>query len=319
MRWPPILDKAKAAGHIKGIVPHLVGEHGVSLLQYADYTIIMVEGSESDISNLKFLLLCFQQMSGLKVNFDKSEVMVFGYCQDERQSIADRLNCHLRSFPTTYLGIPISDARLTVAGLRPTAGKLQHRIEPWQGRWLSKAARKVLINSSLSSLLLFVMSFYSLPETLHHEIATVQGRFFWAGEGDKQKYHMVRWSEICKPRDQGGLGIMSSKRMNIALLTRWLWRISNGDGGLWLRIIQQKYLRGQPLAFCQRSGGSQFWQSIIQLLSVLRIGTSIEIGSGTATLFWFDRWTGDTPLAARFPDLFSIAVAPQTSVATPPY
>ena len=34
------------------------------------------------------------------------------------------------------------------------------------------------------------------------------------------------------------------------------------------------------------------------------------------TLFWFDRWTGDTPLAARFPDLFSIAVAPQISVAT---
>uniref|UniRef100_A0A453S4S9 Reverse transcriptase zinc-binding domain-containing protein n=1 Tax=Aegilops tauschii subsp. strangulata TaxID=200361 RepID=A0A453S4S9_AEGTS len=116
--------------------------------------------------------------------------------------------------------------------------------EPWQGQWLSKAARAVLINSSLSSLLLFIMSFYSLPETLHHKIATVQGRFFWAGEGDKQKYHMVRWSEICKPRDQGGLGIMSSKRMNIALLTRWLWRIANGEGGPWLRLIQQKYLRG---------------------------------------------------------------------------
>uniref|UniRef100_A0A453BSC1 Reverse transcriptase domain-containing protein n=2 Tax=Aegilops tauschii subsp. strangulata TaxID=200361 RepID=A0A453BSC1_AEGTS len=194
----------------------------------------MVEGSESDISNLKFLLLCFQQMSGLRINFDKSEVMVLGYAQDERQSIADRLNCQLGSFPTTYLGIPISDSRLTVAELRPTVGKLQHRIEPWQGQWLSKAARTVLINSSLSSLLLFIMSFYSLPETLHHEIATVQGRFFWAFEGDKQKYHMVRWSEICKPRDQGGLRIMSSKRMNIALLTRRLWRIANGDGGLWL-------------------------------------------------------------------------------------
>ena len=121
---------------------------------------------------------------------------------------------------------------------------------------------------------------------------------------------MVKWSEICKPRDQGDLGIMSSKRMNIALLTKWLWRIANGEGGPWLRMIQHKYLRGQPLSFCQRSGGSQFWQCIIQLLPVLRIGTSIEIGSGTATLFWFDRWTGDTPLAARFPDLFSISVAP---------
>ena len=31
-------------------------------------------------------------------------------------------------------------------------------------------------------------------------------------------------------------------------------------------------------------------------------------------LFWFDRWAGDSPFAARFPDLFSIAVAPLISV-----
>ncbi|KAE8789958.1 ABC transporter G family member 37 [Hordeum vulgare] len=115
----------------------------------------------------------------------------------------------------SYPGILISDSHLLVADLRPMVGKLQHRIEPWQGRWILKAARTVLINSSLPSLLLFLMSFYSLLETLHHEIATIQARFFWAGEGDKQKYHM-----ICKPREQGGLGIMSSKRMNFAPLTR---------------------------------------------------------------------------------------------------
>ena len=125
---------------------------------------------------------------------------------------------------------------------------------------------------------------------------------------------MVSWPDICKPRDQGGLGIVCSKRMNIALLSRWLWRISQGQGGLWLDIIRAKYLRGQPLAFCQRSGGSQFWQSIIQLLPVLRIGTPISVGSGSATLFWFDRWAGDSPFAARFPDLFSIAVDPTISV-----
>ena len=136
----------------------------------------------------------------------------------ESQGIANRLNYPLGSFPTSYLGIPISDAHLSVADLRPSVGKLSLRIEPWRGRWLSKAARTILINSSLTSLLLFIMSFYSLLEMLHHEIGTIQARFFWAGEGDKQKYHMVRWSEICKPKDQGGLGIMSSKRMNIALL-----------------------------------------------------------------------------------------------------
>ncbi|XP_020163912.1 uncharacterized protein [Aegilops tauschii subsp. strangulata] len=104
---------------------------------------------------------------------------------------------------------------------------------------------------------MFIMSFYSLRETLHHEIAKYKASFYWTGEGDKQKNYMVSWAGICKPRDQGGLGIMFSKRMNIALLTCRLWRIANGEGGLWLDIIRNKYLRGQPHAFCQWSGGSQ--------------------------------------------------------------
>lgn len=52
-----ILDKTKAVGHIRGVAPHLVEGDGVSLLQYAHDTIIMVEGSTADISNLMFLLL----------------------------------------------------------------------------------------------------------------------------------------------------------------------------------------------------------------------------------------------------------------------
>ena len=104
--------------------------------------------------------------------------MVLGYPPVEAQAIADRLNCRLGSFPTTYLGIPISDSRLTVADLRPTVTRMQHRVEPWKGRWLSKAARVILINSSLASLLWFLMSFYSLHETLHQEVAKYQSRFF---------------------------------------------------------------------------------------------------------------------------------------------
>ena len=84
--------------------------------------------------------------------------------------------------------------------------RMQHRVEPWKGRWLSKAARVILINSSLASLLWLLMSFYNLHETLHQEIAKYRSRFFWAGEGEKQEYHMVSWPDICKPKDQGVWG-----------------------------------------------------------------------------------------------------------------
>ena len=102
-----ILVKAKVPGHIRGLAPHLADGTRISLLQYADDTIIMVEGSDTDIASLKFLLVCFQQMSGLKINFDKSDVMVMGYSPAEALDIANRLNCRLGSLPTTYLGTPL--------------------------------------------------------------------------------------------------------------------------------------------------------------------------------------------------------------------
>jgi hypothetical protein len=74
-----ILDKARMADYLRGVVGHLIPGGGVTHLQYADDTMIMVEGSDLDIVNLKFLLLSFEAMSGLKINFNKSEVVVLGY------------------------------------------------------------------------------------------------------------------------------------------------------------------------------------------------------------------------------------------------
>lgn len=92
-----ILDAAKAAGHIHSLAPHLIAGGVVTHLQYADDTILMVEGSHLGIVNLKFLLLYFEEMSGLTNSFNKSEVMALGYSEEEKCSIANPLNCKLGS------------------------------------------------------------------------------------------------------------------------------------------------------------------------------------------------------------------------------
>jgi hypothetical protein len=62
-------------------------------------------------------------------------------------------------------------------------------------------------------------------------------------EKGKKKYHWVNCPEVCRPKDQGGLGVMNTKLMNIALMVKWIWRIftENLAGCLWLRIIKAKY------------------------------------------------------------------------------
>jgi hypothetical protein len=65
-----MLNSARVAGHIKGLAGHLV-EGGVSHLQYADDTIILMENDMDSFITIKFLLYCYEAMSGLKINYQK--------------------------------------------------------------------------------------------------------------------------------------------------------------------------------------------------------------------------------------------------------
>jgi hypothetical protein len=72
-----MIDVASRVGHIKGVVSHLI-QGGVTHLQYADDAILLLELEDNSLANLKFLLIAFELLSGLKINFLKSEVIVIG-------------------------------------------------------------------------------------------------------------------------------------------------------------------------------------------------------------------------------------------------
>jgi hypothetical protein len=98
------------------LVPYLVGGD-VTHLQYADATVVLVQNSRKSILNLELILYCFESMSGMRVNYHKSEVYVIG---------ADRA--------MTYLEIPIHIKKLRKQDLRVVNDKMSKRTHPWQGK-----------------------------------------------------------------------------------------------------------------------------------------------------------------------------------------
>jgi hypothetical protein len=89
-----MISRASHAGHLCGVVRHLI-PGGVTHLQYADDTMILIDPTDEGIANLKLLLLVFEDMSGLKINFNKSEVVVLGRDLREQTRVANLLNCRL--------------------------------------------------------------------------------------------------------------------------------------------------------------------------------------------------------------------------------
>jgi hypothetical protein len=170
-----ILSTTKEKGLIIGLLPELV-EGGLTHLQYADDTIMFVQNSEQNIINLKFLLFCYKKLSGMKINYSKSEIFTVGMTEADSQRVAQKFNCKLGCFPMKYLGLPIR--RLSKAELSGAATKIEKRLQTWKCGHLSYGGKSILINSSLTSIPMYTMGFYWLYEGNHQRFDSSRGKFF---------------------------------------------------------------------------------------------------------------------------------------------
>jgi hypothetical protein len=106
-----LIKRAKPDGQIKGVIPHLVDD-GLSILQYADNTILFMEHNLDKARNMKLLLSAFEELLGLKNNFHKSEIFYFGKANDLEPQYEQLFGCKKCLFPFRYLGIPMHFRRL---------------------------------------------------------------------------------------------------------------------------------------------------------------------------------------------------------------
>ena len=63
--------------------------------------------------NMKLELCLFEQLSGLKNNFCKSELFCFGRAKEEQDAYRQLFGCELGSMLFSYLGIPIHHRKLS--------------------------------------------------------------------------------------------------------------------------------------------------------------------------------------------------------------
>ena len=149
-----MVRQAQRNGLITGLAANLFS-HRVVILQYADDTIICLKEDIDIARNMKLLLYIYELMSGLKINFSKSEVIVINGDDDMCLQYAELFNCQTGNFPLKYLGVPVSPTRLHAKDRMILEERNEKKLATWKGKSLSIAGRTTLINSSLSSTFIY--------------------------------------------------------------------------------------------------------------------------------------------------------------------
>jgi hypothetical protein len=72
----------------------------------------------------------------------------------------------------------------------------------WQSKLVSYRDRLILINSVLTSLPMFILSFQEIPKGVQKDLISIAQDFFLAKLPVQIEIYTHKWNIICKPKDQ---------------------------------------------------------------------------------------------------------------------
>nr|GEW35256.1 retrovirus-related Pol polyprotein from transposon TNT 1-94 [Tanacetum cinerariifolium] len=158
-----------------------------------------------------------------KVDFEKAydtkyNVYGIGVSNVDVSSMASNSGCASRSFPFTYLGLPVGSNMSLTSSWQVLLDRFQSKLSSWKANLLSIGGRHTLIKAIFGRRGIYYFSIFMVHASVLNSLERSQAMFFW-----------------------------SLKAFNLALLQKWRWRLLSHKNTLWVKVI--KALHGQEGGF----------------------------------------------------------------------
>ncbi|KAK2369004.1 hypothetical protein QL285_082161 [Trifolium repens] len=193
-----------------------------------------------------------------------------------------------------YLGIPIFKGKPKVSYLQPVADKIKAKLASWKASLLSIAGRVQLVKSVIQGMLVYSISIYSWPISLLKGLERWIKNFIWSGDISQRKLVTVAWKKVCRPYDQGGLGIRSVIVLNESTNLKLCWDMFTSNEH-WAILLRSRVIRG--VGCISHHIHSSLWSSIKSEVQTVRDNSGYVIGDGSKVNFWRDTWCGKHSIA----------------------
>jgi len=266
---------------------------GLTHLSFADDLMVLSDGKVRSIEGIVEVFETFAKCSGLRISMEKSTVYFAGLSHTSPQEVMAHFPFAVGTLPVRYLGLPLVTKQLSSTDYLPLIEHIKKKIGSWSARFLSYAGRLNLISSVLWSICNFWMGAFRLPRECIREIDKMCSAYLWSGGDLNTSKAKIAWTDVCKPKDEGGLGLRSLKEANDVSCLKLIWRIISHADSLWVKWIHATLLK-QVSFWAVRENtslGSWMWKKVLKFRDAAIQLCKAEVNNGAHTFFWYDNWS----------------------------
>jgi hypothetical protein len=181
----------------------------VTHLLFVDDIFCSFFGSQRNLNSFKTILNLFCSATGMKVNMEKS-CLILNHCATaEEFSIASSFPAQRKSLSEgfKYLGFNLKPDNYRKEDWSWLIRKVEARIAIWVNRLLSRGGRLVLIKEVLEGILVYWNSIAAIPKGILDHIRRIRFFFLWVGQNSPGGTHLASWNSIALPKEMGGWGL----------------------------------------------------------------------------------------------------------------
>ncbi|KAL3698494.1 hypothetical protein R1sor_012570 [Riccia sorocarpa] len=295
-----LLRRAESEGRLKG----LQIEPGRSVLHqlFADDTGICIQEDEENFLELKRILAVYELASGAKINMNKIVIMPLGSSTVPEWVL--QTGCEVATgdkmfkYLGVWSGVDVKEGECVKAAVR----RMQSKMGQWENMYLPWTARAILIKHVLSQIPSYIMLSVGCDKAASGILEKICRDFFWGvtSEGKPRK-PLIAWARLVRPKDQGGLGLMTFESRYRALQMRHVCDLLEEREVEWVpiarRVIQIK-LRIGP-SKCERS--QWHWGDSLLLLNGWRVPEVPTLDRLLKVWFYFRKSLSLSDAAVEFP------------------
>jgi hypothetical protein len=151
----------------------------IRLSLYIDDRTIFLNPVRHEVDLIMAIMQRLDDAACLRINVAKSTAAPTHCSEINLDEVLQNFTGGRVSFPTTYLGMPITLGRLNLVHRQPVLDRATAKIVGWQGKMFNLGGRRKLVRTVLDSIPTYVMTALKPPKKFYKDHDKLRKRFLW--------------------------------------------------------------------------------------------------------------------------------------------